>query len=196
MNIILTTEQVNEAYKLAKRSFERWQKAPGYYTNKFRSHYIGKLGEFAVEKLLKTMELTIIPYFRDEQKEQLCDIVVNYLDQEPIKIEIKTWTKSYWTDLGRCISVGQLPTLQRKCNTILWCVVTEPIPLIDPTIISSFCVDVNCWSSILDVEKAPIRMTGRPGMRLINNYQLDEEKLRNIDSLVKLLKDQGKSQSI
>jgi hypothetical protein len=49
-------------------------------------------------------------------------------------------------------------------------------------------VTLRGWSSIDDIRNAHRRVTGRPGMRQVDNYQLEEGQLRPMNDLMVTLR--------
>lgn len=170
------------ARETARQSAQRWAAQPGHYTNALRSHFIGKLGEQAAERALLHCGLRLDAHFRHPQRESLCDIVVKRRGYREItRLEVKTWSRAHWPELGRCIAVNQLPALQKKADVILWCVTDAPgmdensAPL---------AVEVVGWSTLDEVRAAPVKFTGTGAMRKVHNYQLDERSLRPFSTLL------------
>ncbi len=173
---------------MACQSIAKWRNVRGHYNNSLRSHLIGKIGEIATETWLRATGLALTPHYRDLSREQLCDISVNRADGSEIRIEVKSWFSEYWPDLGRCIAFDQYEALRRKCDLVIWCVLPNPIPVIETNDYDKYIVEVGRWSTLEDIKTAPRVWTGRGSMRKIYNYQLDETSLRNSESLLKLLK--------
>ncbi len=176
--IELSLADVQWAADTARSSFERWESQQGYYNNRLNSHFKGKLGEVAVEKFLLDQKLKLDSHFRFSDRENLADIVVKINGYKKIaRLEIKTWSKNYWHDLGRCIAVDQYPDLKKKADIIVWCVVDEKMILDAPV-----KVLLAGWSKMDEVLNASIKLTGLDNMRKVNNYQLAESDLRDMNS--------------
>lgn len=91
-------------------AINKWSEHEGYYSNKFNSHLIGKLGEVAVEKHILKIEYKLDSYFRFPDREKQSDIVVKIRKYTQVcRLEIKIWSANYWEELGRCVSVDQYP---------------------------------------------------------------------------------------
>jgi hypothetical protein len=163
-------------------SFERWESQQGYYNNRLNSHLKGKLGEIAVEKFLLDRKMKLDSHFRFSNRENLADIVVKIKGYKKIaRLEVKTWSKNYWQDLGRCIAVDQYPDLKKKADMIIWCVLDEKQILDAPVPVKVLLAG---WSKMEEVLNAPITLTGLNNMRKINNYQLAESDLRDMGSFL------------
>jgi hypothetical protein len=176
--IELSIADVQWAADTARSSFERWESQQGYYNNRLNSHFKGKLGEIAVEKFLLTQKLKLDSHFRFPDRENLADIVIKIKGYKKVaRLEVKTWSKNYWQDLGRCIAVDQYPDMKKKADMIIWC-------LVDEKQISDAPVKVLLagWSKMEEVLKAPIKLTGLDNMRKINNYQLAETDMHEMSS--------------
>ena len=178
--VILSMEEVIWAVDAAKHSIEKWSGRDGYYDNRLASHLKGKLGELAVEKYLLANGFRLDSHFRFSERENLCDIVIKVKNYSQVRrIEIKTWSADYWSELGRCIAVDQHPVLKKKADFIIWCIVES----FDDTWIESpapLSVSLAGWSTIAEVSSAPIKDTGIGNMRRVKNYQLPEDALHPI----------------
>jgi hypothetical protein len=178
--IELPVADVQWAAETAHASFARWESQRGYYNNRLNSHFKGKLGELAVERFLLCRNLKLDSHFRFPDRENLADIVVKIRGYKKIlRLEVKTWSKDYWEGLGRCISLDQFPDLKKKADIVVWC-------LVDVGGIADTPVKVLLagWSTINEISKAPVRLTGLDNMRKIENYQLAEADLHEINSLL------------
>ncbi len=168
--VTLDALQIQEARELATETYRRWHNMPGHYPNAARSHFIGKLGEIAVESLLNGLGCSVTSNFRNPEHERLCDIETS--DKKGIvkRIEVKTWSEQYWGD------------------AIVWCIVIEPIPSYDNNMIQQVHIRVRAWSTPHDVRRAEVRLTGRfAGRPGVLNHQLDEDNLRKWDDLLTIL---------
>jgi hypothetical protein len=180
VEIELPIPDVQWAAETARSSLARWESQRGYYNNRLNSHFKGKLGELAVEKFLLDQNLRLDSHFRFADREALADIVVKIHGYKKVlRLEVKTWSRHYWQDLGRCISVEQFPDLKKKADIIAWCVT-------DASGISDTPVNVLLagWSKMDEILKAPVKFTGLDNMRKVKNYQLAETDLRHVDSLM------------
>jgi hypothetical protein len=177
--IELSVADVQWAADTARSSFERWESQQGYYNNRLNSHFKGKLGEIAVEKFLLDQKLKLDSHFRFVDRENLADIVVKINRyKKVVRLEVKTWSKNYWQDLGRCIAVDQYPDMKKKADMIIWCQVDEKQILDVPAPVKILLVG---WSKIEEVVNAPIKLTGLDNMRKVNNYQLAETDLHEMN---------------
>jgi hypothetical protein len=180
--IELPIADVQWAAEMARLSIARWESQRGYYNNRLNSHFKGKLGELAVERFLLGQNLKLDSHFRFPDRENLADIVVKIRGYKKIlRIEVKTWSRDYWQELGRCISVDQFPDLKKKADAVVWCV-TDADATVDAH--SSVTVLLAGWSTMEDISKAPVQFTGLDHMRKIENYQLTETDLREINNLL------------
>jgi len=180
--IELPVADVQWAADTARASFERWESQQGYYNNRLNSHFKGKLGELAVEKILLEQKMKLDSHFRFADREKLADLVVKINGYKKVlRLEVKTWSRNYWQDLGRCISVDQFPDLKKKADVIIWCVTDASGVLDKPVPVK---VILAGWSKLDEVAKAPIRLTGLDHMRKVENYQLAETDLHEISSLL------------
>ncbi len=172
----LTEEKLAEAKQLSKETYEKFKTRAGYYNNSPNSHLKGKLGEIAVELYFKTLELECEAIFRDLSRDRECDLLVN-----GHRIEVKTWSSEYWSEMGRCIAVGQLQTLTAKADSVVWCT----------TDYSGFglpIVQLQGWNSIHEIQDAPIKLTGPTHGRKVQNYQFEVSSLRSITTLSEVVR--------
>lgn len=163
-------EEVQWAMDTAKSSLARWKDQQGYYNNRLNSHFKGKLGEIAVEKFLASNNLKYDSHFRFSDRENLADIVLKIRGyKQIIRIEVKTWSKNYWEELGRCIAVDQFSDLSKKSDVIVWCLTDIHDVPSNP---ASTIIALSGWSTIDDIQHAPVKITGLENMRKVKNYQL------------------------
>lgn len=180
--IELTIAEVQWAMETARSSFARWENQQGYYNNRLNSHFKGKLGEVATEKFLASNDLKFDSHFRFSDRENLADIVWKIKGYKKIiRIEVKTWSLNYWKELGRCIAVEQLLDLKKKSDVIVWCLTNIHETPESPT---STTVTLRGWSTVIDIQSAPIELTGLENMRKIKNYQLSETDIRDMDTFL------------
>lgn len=178
LEITLTTEEVADADRMAQETYNKWQAVRGHYSNTLNSHRKGKRGEVAAERWARQNRVLRDSPFRDPNREGEADLVLaTGEDAHAIRVDAKTWDERYWGDLGRCLAVGQIESLAMKADAVVWLTLRE---VGDGTVV----VTLRGWSSIDDIRNAPRRMTGRPGMRQVDNYQLEEERLRLMNDLM------------
>jgi len=166
--IALTEDEVAEANRLGDATYEVFKGRPGYYRNLRGSHRKGKYGEMAVEKWAKALGLEVEPVFRDISLTSREDLVIGGL-----RVEVKTWDDKTWEDMGRCVTPGQVGTLGRKADAIVWCSVEGSE------------VTLHGWSTLDDVEAQPVSLTG-PAHYPVANHQVPAERLRPLDRLLEL----------
>ena len=171
---------VQWAVDTARLSLAKWKGQRGYYNNRLNSHFKGKLGELAVERFLLDQKLKLDSHFRFPDRENLADIVVKIRGYKKVlRLEVKTWSRDYWLELGRCISVDQFPVLKKKADVVVWCVVD-----VDGVVDEPVKILLAGWSTMDEIAKAPIKFTGLNHMRKVENYQLDGSDLHEINSLI------------
>ena len=98
----------------------------------------------------------------------------------------KAWSEEHWQDLGRCIAVKQVPSLEKKADRIIWCVVEKmgkPSPEAVLTL-QSLVVEVVGWSTLAEVKDAPIKFTGNEWAGKVENHQLDVDALHPMGTFV------------
>jgi hypothetical protein len=166
--VSLTEAEVDEANRLGDATYEVFKGRPGYYRNLQGSHRKGKYGEVAVEKWAKALGLEVESVFRDISQTRREDLVIG-----GIRVEVKTWDDGTWDDMGRCVTPGQLGTLRRKADAIIWCSVEGSE------------VTLHGWSTLDDIEVQPVKMTG-PSHYPVANHQVPAEQLRPLDRLLDL----------
>jgi hypothetical protein len=180
MKFTLSRLQIDDAIALGTASLGRFAGVKGRYNNTFNSHTLGRFGEIAVASLFQMSGYTISPHYRDAASLKLCDVEV--LGPVPYpRLEVKTWGLANWLDLGRCIQVGQIAKITESADAIVWC--TVPLPYLnsanDLSGYSTLDVEFVGFSLPSDITKAPIRLTGRPNRRQVENYQVSQSDLRN-----------------
>jgi len=179
LGITLTDDEMREAQQLAEQTLKVFAKEWGHYNNTLNSHLRGKVGEIAVARWLETNGVRVDPLFRDTGKGSQCDIVAS--DARKLRLDVKTWDKTYWAEMGRCVAVDQLKKLRTKADGILWCVSS-------PKLVPGVEVELVGWNWMDDVAAAPRRMTGPAGRRQVDNHQVDADKLRRPTDLLAILK--------
>ncbi len=186
--IELAAAEIQWAMETARASLARWEDRQGYYNNRLNSHFKGKLGEIATEKFLANNRLKFNSHFRFSDRENLADIVLKVKGySKVVRIEVKTWSENYWRELGRCIAVEQFSDLKNKSDVIVWCLTDIhelPAGSLAPTIVT-----LRGWSTISDIQNAPVRLTGLENMRKVKNYQLPETDLRDMPTFLASLSD-------
>ncbi len=177
----LSVDDVKWAIAVSQTSVEKWSEHKGHYNNRINSHLKGKLGEITVEKYLLGKKFKLDSHFRFSEREHLCDIVIKVRKYTKVyRLEIKTWSAGYWQELGRCIAVDQYPSLKKKADLIIWCVVNSAN--VDELLKKpeSILVSLVGWSKIDDITNASIKETGTGEMRKVKNYQLAEKDIHSI----------------
>ena len=173
ISVRLGATDLARARELADASYIKFANSHGYYRNTPNSHIVGKIGEIAAESWLKSAHLPVFSLYDDPTRVQSADLEI-----AGIRIEVKAWTHDWWADWGRCIAVGQLAALREKSDCVLW--------VSAKTTVDSALVFIHGWSTVPEVEQAPIRWTG-PNGRKVENYQLESEGLRNAAKLLEAL---------
>lgn len=167
-----------EAQELARTTYEQFKQWKGHYSNTLNSHLRGRLGELSCAKWLLGHGIFIRELFRDQQSVGESDILAGA--GEPSRLDVKTWDRRFWGDMGRCVAVGQLPKLKRKADIVVWCETESRLS-------AGMSVWINGWNSIADIESAPVRLTGPAMGRKVENHQVALESVRAPGALVKLL---------
>ncbi|MBA3422296.1 MAG: hypothetical protein H0U12_10495 [Thermoleophilaceae bacterium] len=162
--------EVAEAARLAAATHGRYRIVQGHYRNLPRSHLLGKLGEFGAEKWLRSAELSVDAAYRDPAREGGPDVLVRGHG-----LEVKSWRPDTWSEWGRCVTPAQLPSIQRKSEAILWCVVEEADEWAR--------IELKGWSTPQDVAATEIRPTG-PSYKPIMNHQVALDALRDLRDLL------------
>ena len=172
---------VQWAAETARLSLVRWENQRGYYNNRMNSHFKGKLGELAVEKFLLDRKLKLDSHFRFADREKLADIVVKIRGYNKVlRLEVKTWSRNYWQELGRCISVEQFPDLKKKADVVIWCVTDVDAIANVPAPVKVLLAG---WTKMDEIARVPAKFTGLDNMRKVENYQLAESDLHEMGGL-------------
>lgn len=169
----LDAEDMALAHHLADETYATFAASRGYYRNTPASHVMGKIGEIAMDRWLTAHGWRVDPLYTAPEQVRSADLEV-----AGIRVEVKTWDDRWWTVWGRCVAVGQVPALREKCDSVVWLSTT---PAKDSAV-----VHLHGWSTVADVEQAPVRWTGPKG-RQVQNHQLDAEELRDPASFLDLL---------
>ena len=172
MDIVITNDEYNVAIEIAEETLRRFSSNRGHYNNTANSHIRGKVGEIAVSNFIGQLGFQLDPVFKDLGKMAEADIII------PCKcrIEVKTWSEEFWPTMGRCIAWDQFEKLKKKADLLVWCISASKLePLMN--------VDIVGWNLIEDIPAAPRRLTGPANGRKVDNYQLDSEMIRPIDTL-------------
>ena len=140
------------------------------------SHLKGKLGEIAVEKWAMSHKLPTDSAFEVSDRDWEADLIIN-----GTKVDVKTWAKTWWPELGRCLAVNQLPSICKKADVLVWCYVENQFD-------ESAQIEIAGWSTGPDIENAPIQDTGPAGKRKVRNHQLAIDDLRPLDTLITVLR--------
>jgi hypothetical protein len=173
--VTLSPEEVAEAASLAEAALAYWQSTGrrGHYSNNFNSHFVGKLGELAVEAWVQSLGTWVASPFRD----------VRVLDTEDItaakRLEVKSWDEPGWAAWGRCVRPNQVDALAAKADAIVWCSVDGAKEQPGTVPVS---VTIHGWSTVDYVRACPITLTG-PGYRRLENHQIDVGDMRSLDEL-------------
>jgi hypothetical protein len=173
ISVRLGATDLVRARELAETSYNKFANSRGYYRNTPNSHIVGKIGEIAAESWLKSAHLPVFSLYDDATQAQSADLEI-----AGIRIEVKAWTHDWWADWGRCIAVGQLAALREKSDCVLW--VSAKVT------VDSALVFFHGWSTVREVEQAPVRWTGPTG-RKVKNHQLNQESLRDAAELLEAL---------
>jgi hypothetical protein len=185
VNQLLGSTELDSAIKLGERTLEKHKNNRGKkYDNTLNSHVKGRLGEFALEKWLADHKIVATSHFQDDGSEGLCDIEVPAAKVFK-RVEIKTWSKEFWKDWGRCIAVTQIGKIQTATDAILWCRVNLPKVTSVEQLRSLGNVEVEFvgYSTPSDAAAAPIRATGPFGRQVVN-HQLEDTDLRPTEELL------------
>lgn len=162
----LTEDEVGEAKDMAAATYGRYAGQAGYYRNLPRSHLLGKLGEVAVERWLRSEGLEPDPAYRDPARDTEPDFLLNGQG-----VEVKTWRPDTWNEWGRCVTPAQASGIARKSRAIVWAVAEDED---DPV-----TVELVGWSTPQDVISTDPRPTG-PAYRPVMNHQVRVDDVRDL----------------
>lgn len=171
-SVHLKVDQVQDARHLAQRTYERYQSVRGHYTNSLDSHFKGKLGEIALEQFLAAnSDEKFDSLFRDPNFEYECDIKF-----QGFRIEVKTWTRRFWDEFGRCVAVAQYEKLRQKADLVVWCISETPTDY-------GCEVEIFGWNEIEEIPTAVRHLTGKSDWRQVENYQFRPDQIHDIATL-------------
>jgi hypothetical protein len=180
VTLTLASSDYELAVLLAEETFKAYEGKRGFYGNSLDRHLVGKLGEVALDRYLIARSLVTDPAYADRSRESQADILT-----AGARIEVKTWQARYWPGLGRCVAVGQLPSIRRKADLVAWLSVAN---VKDP----ASAIVFHGWSTIDEIAAAPIRYTGQ---QQVENHQVEDESLRPPRELMTLLSDASEARS-
>jgi len=164
--VSLTDAEIAEAHRLGDESFAAFRAHRRYYNNLRPSYRKRKLGEVAVERWARALGVEVEAPFRDISLASREDLVVG-----SVRVEVKTWHGARWQGMGRSVAPGQLRSLRDKADAIVWCS------------LDGNEVTVHGWSTLDDVESAPLTATG-PEHHAAATHQVPLESLRLLEQLV------------
>ena len=166
--------------RLALATFEKYRETKGHYRNSIKSHVIGRYGELGCYQFFINRNIEAHPNFTDLDNDASCDI------QTALgRCEVKTWNIPFWEQWGRAVSVAQLPYLEKKADFILWCSAGVVSNLIR--------IDIHGWNTVADMTIRPPMLMG-PANNQVENYQVEINEMRPIQSLVEFGRNQGVAQ--
>lgn len=163
--VSLTDTEVAEAHRLGDEAFELFRAGRRYYNNLGPSFRKRKLGEIAAERWARTVGAEVAAPFRDLLLTSREDLVI-----AGVRVEVKTWHAAAWSDKGRSAAPGQLPGIREKADAVVWCSVEANE------------VTLHGWSTIGDIEAAPLAMTGT-AQHPATTHQVPVEGLRPMGDL-------------
>jgi hypothetical protein len=163
--VTLTDAEFGEARRLGDEAFDLYRMHRRYYNNLGPSYRKRKLGEIAVERWARSLGVAVESPFRDVSITTREDLVVG-----GVRVEVKTWHAPTWAEKGRSVAPGQLPALRERADAIVWCSV------------EANAITLHGWSTMEDVEAAPIAMTGT-AQHPATAHQVSVADLRPIESL-------------
>lgn len=170
----LTEDEVEHATGLAQATHRRYRNQQGHYRNLARSHLLGKLSEIGTEKWLRSEGLDPDPAYRDPARAGEPDLLL--VEQG---LEVKTWRPETWDAWGRCVTPAQAAGIAKKASAIIWTVTDDEG---DPP-----TVTVVGWSTPEDIVATDPVPTG-PAYRTVVNHQVAVEDLRDLSSLLAMLR--------
>ena len=174
----LTEQDWTLANSLALETLEVFESRKGHYTNSLNSHLRGKCGEIAATRILERIGVEVTSHWRDIASLSMADMTLN----KRIRVDVKTWSETYWEDMGRCIARSQLGALKAKADVIIWCRAPHLLSKGIEVIFAG-------WSTMNDIDLAPVRSTGPDWGRKVENFQLEDSDLREITELKSFCKD-------
>lgn len=173
--VTLSRGDVELCRRMAKQSVARFVDVPGHYANKYRTHFVGRAGEMALSRWLFAAGLEHFDRWLDPMQADWCDIETF----EPfMRLEVKTWSRAFWAEYGRCVAASQLKTVEGKADRIVWLVADVP-QYTDG--LRRLTVEVAGWNFVTDITELEPRLTGLTGKRQVLNYQLRPDELRRME---------------
>ena len=183
VDVHIDAEMLDDAKSMASETHQRFRESPGHYGNDLGSHFLGKVGEMACAEWTKNLGMCCDEVFRDLDRVNEADIILNLKGTRTIRIEVKSWSSHLWTPFGRCIPAGQIRDVCAKADIVLWCTVT---PLLDVLQGNECNVQVEGWNTPTEIAEVAPTWTGPTG-RQVCNHQVPMEQVRPLDQLVAML---------
>ena len=179
------TDMIMAAAEMANETYGIFRDHQGHYDNTVNNHLVGKVGELACVQWATSLGLTCDQAFRDVNRTDEADLILNLGARGELRIEIKAWSSHTWTQLGRCVSVGQMQRIRVRAHVIVWCIVT---PLPDLLQRNTGEVQIAGWNTTAEVAQTLPIWTGPIGGRQVHNHQVPVEQMRPLDDLVAIVR--------
>jgi hypothetical protein len=177
----------NQATLKYRSGIDRYSSVLSACGSTFRRNFVGKLGEFAAERLFFKTSNRVVSIFRDERYDYLCDLGLER-GKEGFRVEVKTCSEPFWKKDGRSIRPDLLPAVRCKADVVLWCVSHHASAYrfddVSPAITS---IDIMGFSSVEDLCDMSLTLTGVDYGAKMENYQLPEPKIRGMETLAEFI---------
>ena len=181
---------LSDAKSMAHQTYIRFSGQPGYYDNTPNHHLVGKIGELACAQWAASLGVDCDQAFRDVNRMDEADLILNLEDPRKLRIEVKAWSSHLWEPFGRCVPARQMPQVSAKADIVMWCVVTP----LDGVFLGHICsveVDIAGWNKMTDIGQIQPTWTGPTGKRQVCNHQVPMDQVRPLDDLVAKVKPQA-----
>ena len=175
-----------DATQMGVESFLRFKGHPGYYENTLNSHIVGKIGELACAQWAENLGIHCDQAFRDLNRKNEADLILNVGDTRIVRVEVKTWSSNWWQTFGRCIAVGQMRQIRAKADIVVWCTSTPYSDLVQREMGD---VMIAGWNTVAEIAQIVPTWTGPPG-RQHHNHQVPTEQVRPLEDLVARIRPQ------
>ncbi len=179
-HIPVDTNMLMNATQMGVESFLRFKECHGYYENTPNSHIVGKIGELACARWAENLGIHCDQAFRDLNRKNEADLILNLGDTRIVRIEVKTWSSDWWQTFGRCIAVRQMRQVRAKADIVIWCAST---PYSDLAQRETGNVNIAGWNTPAEIARIEPTLTGRPGQDPVRNHQVPMEQVRPLDEL-------------
>jgi hypothetical protein len=175
-----TTETLWAAIQLARATARQTAFQKGHYGNSLERHLVGMLGQIAVEQWATRLDILATSVFRDFRRTAECDVLLR--SRSPlslVRVEVKSWSRAHWPELGRCVAVDQMQGVLKKADAIVLAVLDDDGAVPSATVLG--------WSTPKELAETAPRLTGHGKDKdKVNNHQVEPAVVRALAELTSM----------